>query len=217
MSARPSAIFFRSLRSLRCGTTRTSSIGATTFCQDGTRLSAVGFRLFDVRHLSAAPDWLCAVHQSGATGSPEWQPALGLTKTFVAARRVGCRQRSRGAVKVHMQAGRALNKKPTADGQLPTADCGRPRHTRRNAMHSLDIHTPSHIAEMLRQDLTQSRFGAVSPTPRPSLKWRGNVQYHNQAAMFEDSLHMSQFVMRKNNRAMMRRVGTVRQSTVIGT
>jgi len=42
----------------------------------------------------------------------------------------------------------------------PTADCGQPRHTRRNAMHSLNIHTPSHIAEMLRlkrEDQTATR------------------------------------------------------------
>jgi len=35
-----------------------------------------------------------------------------------------------------------LNKKPTADSEQP-------RQTRHNAMHSLDIHRPSHIAEML--------------------------------------------------------------------
>jgi len=33
--------------------------------------------------------------------------------------------------------------------EKPTADCGQSRHTRRNAMHSLDIHRPSHIAGML--------------------------------------------------------------------
>jgi len=41
--------------------------------------------------------------------------------------------------KIHMQARRALNK-----SRQPTANCRQP------IAHSLDIHTPSHIAEMLR-------------------------------------------------------------------
>jgi len=39
---------------------------------------------------------------------------------------------------------KALRSKQKADSRLPTAPT-----TRRNAMHSLDIHRPSHIAEML--------------------------------------------------------------------
>jgi len=34
--------------------------------------------------------------------------------------------------------------------EKPTADCRQPRQTRRYAIHSLNIHRPSHIAEMLR-------------------------------------------------------------------
>jgi len=55
--------------------------------------------------------------------------------------------------------------------EKPTADCGQPRRTRRNAMHSLDIHRPSHIAEMLRFFLPPRRVGPAQ-RERPGFFWR---------------------------------------------
>jgi len=86
------------------------------------RLSAGRLRLNDVRHLSAAPEWLCTVQQSCVTGPPEGQPVLGLTNTFVAARRVGCRRRSHNTLKGTYANGSCAKQKPTADSRRPIAD-----------------------------------------------------------------------------------------------